>query len=423
MNEKLNMYLDGLNMEELQKEYGSPLVIYFEEEIETNFRALKSSLPDKADIVYSIKANPNPFVIKSLEKMGALFETASEGEFEHLQKIGIEPNKILYSGQAKSELGIEKAILNNVLAINAESERDILLIKKYTNIHRKKVKILIRVNPNLKASDAVLKMGGVASPFGVDEEYLGDVVDLCNDEYISFAGFFMYAGSQYYSADSIVNNTQYLCNLAFDFCTKRNINITYIDFGGGFGVVENENQVPLNMEDLKKGMHDKLKDDFTKLYSLKLEKMFFESGRYLTASSGILLTKVVDIKKSRDKTYVIIDSGINNTGIKQYCYRMYEPFIYILNKEVNKKSNKIIVGPTCTTIDIVHKGIDLPELRPGDTLAVRDCGAYLMSYSPVYFCGHPVPAEVAITREGRKILTRERSSIENACGYGYQYKY
>lgn len=411
------MIIDTINeklIKDLINQYGSPLVIYDEEQLISNYEKLKSAV-GKNTIIYSMKANPNPHIIKILSSLGCYVETASEGEYSVLKTLGIPVNNIIYSGQAKSESGISQAINDGVFLINVESKKQMELVIKYSEKHKKETKVLLRINPSSIDNNAVLKMGGTPSPFGVDECYIKEIAKMTKGTCVKLTGLFMYNGSQYYCSSSIYNNTKYLCNLANEY--KDLMDLEYLDFGGGFGVVESEDQHELDMNDLK----IKLTQVDQHLDALDIKKAFFESGRYLTSSCGILVSTVVDTKMSRSKKFVILDSGINNTGIKQYCYRTYEPFLLVVGNKTNKIEHQILVGPTCTTIDRVHRGINLPSINIGDNVIFLESGAYLMSYSPIHFCGHPTPAEIMICKDGQVILTRERTDIKNACGFQYTY--
>ncbi|MBD5549109.1 MAG: hypothetical protein HDQ97_17270 [Lachnospiraceae bacterium] len=125
---------------------------------------------------------------------------------------------------------------------------------------------------------------------------------------------------------------------------------------------------------------------------------FYESGRYLTNNAGIVLTTVRDVKKSRNEKYVILDAGINMMGIRQYCYRLYQPFLYSFYTNRDKES-QIFVGPTCTTIDNVHEAFDFDKLEIDDVIAITEAGSYLLSYSPLFFCGQEIPREVLVDKQ------------------------
>lgn len=400
-------------IQEIIKKFKTPIVIYNEKIIIDNYKKLQRSLPSNAKIVYSVKANPNPEIIKILYRCGAFFETASYGEFALLNQIGIPGKRILYSGQAKSYEGIETALCKGVLLFNLESLNEIKMLTNLCIKLNKKANCMIRINPKIKTNNAMLKMGSVPSPFGIDENEIAKAISLLKNTTVSLNGFFMYNGSQYYDYNDIYNNTEYLIKFANEIEKNFNLNFQSMDFGGGFGVIESASQQPIDLLKLKEKF-EKLNCEFQK-YNM----VFFESGRFLTSNSAVLVSRVVDVKDSYGKRFAILDSGINNLGIKQFNYRAYEPFIESITSAL-PEMEQILVGPTCTTIDNVHQSIVINELQVNDYISILDCGAYLLSYSPIHFCGHQTPAEVLIDVNENIHVIRNRESLEFSCGHGFK---
>jgi diaminopimelate decarboxylase/L-glutamyl-[BtrI acyl-carrier protein] decarboxylase len=406
---------------EAVSKFGSPLYLYDKNVMMKSVSDLLKSLPPSSKLLYSVKANPNPSILNFFSNHGVLFEVASEGELRHLLNSGICPQDIVFSGQAKSIEGISLAVKNDVRVINVESCREILDVVECCKKSDKKQSVMIRVNPKLENSSSKLKMGGVASPYGIDEEQLECLFADFNYEFISVEGLFMYAGSQFFDEDTIIKNTEYLISLSNKIHRKFGLQIRMIDFGGGFGIPEDISEKPLNL----KKLHSGLMTIFTRYIAemgwfRAVKDAFFESGRFLVAKSCILITKIIDIKLSRGIKYVILDSGINNLGIKQYPYRTFEPIINVLKNTDADLEEVVIVGPTCTPIDIVHSKAKLPKLSIGDFLAIDDCGAYSAYFSPVFFCGHDMPAEVVYDASMNLFIQiRERGNKHFACGYGF----
>lgn len=402
-----------ISLLDIIKIHNTPIVLYNAKELIFRASILKNSL--NSLIAYSVKANPNPYLINTFINQGLLVEVASEGELYHVITLGVPNNRIVLGGPLKKLEAIKIALENDILFFNVESETDLLNIKVLAKETNKNTKVLLRVNPSFSNKISVLKMGGVSSQFGIDEENLDKIIEFCQDS-IEFYGLFMYTGSQFFDTQEIINNTKYLIDLAKRIEKKCNKSIKALDFGGGFGVPESSLQQEIDLNYLKIGLHA-LFEEYSDFIN-NLEYKFFESGRFLTATSAILITKVLDVKYSRGKRYIIIDSGINNLGIKQFPYRTYEPFISVLNKNDNY-SPAIIVGPTCTPIDIVYKELNMPKVKVNDIIIIHNVGAYSISYSPINFCGFPVPIEIVIDGSGKEILTRKRGDISTACGTGF----
>lgn len=408
------------DLSEIAKEYGTPVIVYSEAILSDNVRRLQNSLPRSSNIAYSIKANPNPTILKILTHKGLMAEAASVGELSLAFRSGVKSNNLLLGGPAKKIEALNLAVSSRVAAVLVESANDLAHVKDCAKKTQRKVDILLRVNPNQLLSRSTLRMGGVPSPFGIDEDHLPKVLKMCDGTTVRYAGLFMYAGSQHFSAADIVDNTRHLCRL----CQKLYANgfpaPEVLDFGGGFGVPEDASQPELDLEMLHKGLAQVYHEEIEKLIKLGLRRTIFESGRYLVSSAGIYVTRVLDIRSSHGKRFAILDGGINNLGIRQLLYRTFEPEIEIWGVKVGEMAEPTtIVGPTCTPIDVVHKEAYLPGLKIGDLVVIRNFGAYTISYSAVHFCGHPWPAEVFNMTNGTTQLVRRRAMLEEACGLGY----
>jgi diaminopimelate decarboxylase len=417
----------GVDIENLANIYRTPLVIYSESQLLQNVADLQTTIPKKAELIYSLKANANPTLMQILAAQGLIIDVASTGELVHALNYGIPPLQIIFGGPGKSPEGIKIALEAGIFAFNVESQQELLLLRHYSQLLQTKTQVMIRLNPQLSAAEAVLRMGGVASPFGIEEADLDEAIALCDPNFVEYAGLFVYAGSQYLKAEDIVANTKYLLQVISDRddrANHKNSPITMLDFGGGFGVAESDEQPGLDLDRLRQELKVLFTEHLPPTLQNTLQRIFFESGRFVTASAGVFVTTVMDIKVSRGQKFVITDGGNNNLGVKQPQYRVFEPSIWIAGRKAEPALEEVmeevtIVGPTCTPLDVIHRGIKLPEIKIGDRLVIDHCGAYLLSFSPLNFCGHPVPAEVLIRTSGESLLIRERGRLSDACGTGF----
>lgn len=404
----------------LAKEYGTPLVLYSEGRLNQHVRSLTKALPERSSLAYSIKANPNPSIISCMHRLGLMCEAASEGELALALKAGVTPEKLFLGGSAKNREEIELAVDVGISAILVESLNDLKLVRSIAKDAGKSIDVLLRVNPIHLSSQSVLRMTGVPSPFGIDEEQLPEVLRGCEEETARYAGLFLYAGSQHFSAADIVANTKYLCLLAHQLFREGFPAPRVLDFGGGFGVPEDASQPELNLLELRNGLDLVFDEYIVPLTKRGLQRTVFESGRYLVSQAGIYVTRVMDMKRSRGKLFAVLDGGINNLGIRQMLYRTFEPKVEVWGRATDGDGELVtLVGPTCTPIDVVHKGCYLPMLSVGDLIVIRDFGAYTASYSPIHFCGHPWPAEVLVVNGGCNHLLRRRGMRDESCGVGY----
>lgn len=272
------MKFSQTKLKDLTGKYGSPLIVYNEQELIESYEYLAASLGG-AKLVYSVKANPNPGIIKTLSENDAMFETASEIEYKLLRRIGINPLRIIYGGQGKKKEGIRQAIQEGVFLFNLESQHEVKLLVECAEEEKKKCEFLLRINPENSSKVSVLQMSGCPSAFGIDVEYVDETLELCKSKYAKFVGFFMYNGSQYYDACEIVNNTKYLVELAKKYSGKYEIE--YLDFGGGFGGLARlyDFCVLEQIEDLEKLEIDQI-ERFQKTFTTEYQRHYYAGVTY-----------------------------------------------------------------------------------------------------------------------------------------------
>ena len=413
------MLIEQLDLEELAQRYETPLIVYSEARLLQNISLLRSALPNRAELIFSLKASYNPAVLHVLYEQGLLVETASEGEFVHATNYGIQGDRILYGGPIKQASGITKALQKGTFCFNVESEQDLLRVKECAERLAQPATVLFRLNAPAASTDTIFAMSGARSRFGVEEEQLADLVALCTDGTVSYGGLFMYAGSQYLDAESIVRNTRALCHIAKRQRQQGLPAASILDFGGGFGVPETPEQQPLCLEQLHAGLTQVFEEELPALVDDGLSRVFFESGRFLTTTAAVVVTKVMDVKRTGENRHIIVDSGLNNLGIKQMRESYVAPVSVLGKEEGDRDGFAEIFGPTCLPFDFVRRRARFPEVEVGDLLLVHNCGAYSIGVSPANFCGHPSPAEIIVKTDGSHFITRHRAKIADACGMGY----
>lgn len=406
----------------LAERYGTPLVLYSEAVLRQSVANLRASLPDSSWLAYSIKANPNPTVLRLFANLGLMAEAASAGELALALNSGMPARRLFLGSPAKGREAVAAAGRAGIAGVLVESATDLTRVKAGATAAGATLDVLLRVNPGHLSSTSALRMSGLASPFGIDEELLPQVVRECDGGggNVRYAGLFLYAGSQHFSASDIVENTRYLCRLCLRLCAEGCPPARVLDFGGGFGVSEDDSQAELDLRQLKEGLDQVFSEEVRELARSGLQGTVFESGRYLVSRAGVYVASVMDVKRSHGKSFAVLDGGVNNLGIRQLSYRTFEPRLTVWGRQCSNAHEPItLVGPTCTPIDIVHKGCFLPALRQGDLIVIQDFGAYTSSYSPIHFCGHPWPAEVMVSVTGGERMLRRRGLLEEACGVGY----
>lgn len=193
----INTVIDHNVINKVVEQFGTPVLCFEHDEIEKYVGKMLHILPTAASLVYSVKAGPNPYIIRYLFNHGGYFETASEGELMYLLSLRVPASKIIVSGQGKTKEYIELAISNGVTKFNLESENEIKMLSVYKKDNN--LNCSIRINPNFSNNRSVLKMGGVPSAYGIDENQLDRILSKDTENVLN--GIFMYAGSQFFHAE------------------------------------------------------------------------------------------------------------------------------------------------------------------------------------------------------------------------------
>lgn len=383
------------DIEKVVKKYGTPLYYYEIEKAEKNVKLLREVLPPTIKIYLSIKANPCKKIICELGKSVDGVEVASAGELDIAIKSGICNQNILFIGPGKSYSELDIAVEKKIKLIVVESIEEINRINKICITKNLTMNIAIRINPNIKSSSR-LKMGGVPSQFGIDEENVLEVIKaLSQYEKLHLKGVHFYFGSQILDSNQIVKNIEYIFATCKRIQRQTNISLDFIDLGGGIGVPYfiHDNELDLNL--LKSKLRQLF---FENVNDFQNTEFIWESGRFILAECGYYIVKIEYIKESRGKKFVIVNGGLNHhsTAIGVGAILRGNFNIYCLNKkEMNDTQEKVtIVGPLCTPIDVLARDITLPTLEVGDILVVPKSGAYGLSASPVNFLCHNSPREV-----------------------------
>ncbi len=394
---------------DILRTHSTPLYVYDLKIIEKQHQLLKESLPEQINILYSVKANPNINICSTLKGLGTGAEIASSGELYIALQAGFSPDQIVFDGPGKTTKDLEYAIKTGIKTINTESIEELKKIDRIACSLSKKVDVCLRINPIITENNAKMHTAGGAQKFGTDQETayitIQSAIKLKN---ISFCGIHIYIGSQIFDHKLLADTLSKTIDYALEVSTNLGFELKQINLGGGLGVVYNESEEPFDIisfgELLKKIIN-------AKKTQLQNTRFFMEIGRYLTSESGIYLTKIIDIKKSRGETFVIVDGGINHSFLPIIMNKNYPTLI--VNKLTEKKTTLVNIGGTlCTSIDMFSKKMLIPKPKIDDVVAIFNSGAYGFSASMLYFLSHPLPAEVII-KNGEFFLARSHGKKED----------
>lgn len=408
------LVIGGVGVLALAEKYGTPAFVYDRGVIDKKLAELSSALPSHFSICYSVKANPNPAVVRHFVSRGCGLEVASGGEFLGAIEAGCRAQDILFAGPGKLKNELELAVSRGIGEIHLESLTEAQRVNEIACKLGTRARVAIRVNPVGEAEGGAMRMGGRPAPFGVDEENIEAVLDFIRaSDALDLQGIHIFSGTQILDANVLV--AQYRHGLEV---TRRVARLTgkplqTLDFGGGLGIPYFAQDQALNMQLLRSELA-KLFEPIGRDPLFRGTRFVVEPGRFLVGEAGVYLARVNDIKVSRGKKFLILDGGMNHHlaasgNLGQTIKRNYP--IAIANKmDLPDQETVDVVGPLCTPLDTLARGITLPQAEIGDVVAIFQSGAYGCSASPLRFLSHPEPAEVWV-ESGHDSLARRRGYI------------
>src|SRR3989344_534561 len=345
-------------MEKLQ----TPAYFYDGKVINTKCRELKKNFPG-VNLYYACKANDNKEIIKLIARQGFGVETVSPGEISLARRAGVPYSRMTFTCGSINERELT-AVIKKGIRVHLDSLHQVEIIgKNFPNSE-----ISIRLNQGIGAGHhSHVITGGPDSKFGIDISHIPKLKGLVKKYNLKITGLHQHIGSNVPDAFTLVLAMKTLFKTALSFPDLK-----HLDFGGGLGVAYHPSDKKLNIKDFAKSAH-KLKKVFIKKYGRNIE-MSFEPGRYLVAEAGTLLVKVTDIKENPKKTFVGVNSGFNHL-IRPALYGSYHEIINLNNRK-GKKEKLTIVGNICESGDFFAKDRLMVKPKIGDTLAIKNAGAY-----------------------------------------------
>lgn len=400
-------YLGGLAASALAQKYGTPSFLYDRGVIDKKLEQLRSALPRRFNVCYSVKANPNILVLQHFLSRGCGLEIASLGEFNRGLEAGCRPEQMLFAGPGKTVPELEAVIARGIGEIHLESTTESKRVASISKRLGVRTRVAVRINPSADAEGGAMRMGGRPVPFGMDEEVLDSVLDeiLC-DEALELQGIHLFSGTQILDANLLVIQYRHGLMIARRVVKRAGAPIKRLDFGGGFGIPYFPHEKELDLEQLRTGLSavfDGIQDDPT----FSGTEFLVEPGRFLVGEAGVYLARINDIKVSRGKKFLVVDGGMNHHlaasgNLGQTIKRNYP--VALLNKLGAEPEEAVdVVGPLCTPLDTLARNVLLPRAEIGDLFGVFQSGAYGLTASPIGFLSHPAPAEIFVSR-GKALL-------------------
>lgn len=378
---------------ELAQEFGTPLYVYDLDEVQKRCSVLRALLPSGAKLFYSMKANPLSAVAATARLTAIGAEISSEGELEAASNAGYAPSAMLYTGPAKTETELRRAVKEGVGYFSAESLRDLRRIAEAARKATTRARVILRVNP-LISSRTRLAMTGVPSQFGFDEASLLSSSDqILELDEVEISGVHVYLGTQATDADALTNVFEIAVDVAerladvFPMCI--------MNLGGGFPWPFASFDDAPNLEPLEQSLAGLI----SSCERWSNAEFWFESGRYVAASCGTLVARVVDVKHSRGTTFYVLDAGVASLGGMSGLGRVLRPTVSLkaIEREDSCDSELAdIVGPLCTPLDCLARGARVPAVQAGELVAIPNVGAYGATASLTGFLSRPTAIEVCL---------------------------
>jgi diaminopimelate decarboxylase len=407
---------DGVPISEIAKQFGTPFYLYHGGMISDRVRRVHEVLG--TEVSYSVKANPSLGVCQLIAReREAGAEVASSGELAVARAAGFEPRDIVFAGPAKTEEEHERAIDEGIFAVNVESLGEIERLAGTAARKGTTIGVGLRINPEAQLMGSGMRMGGTVGQFGIDQADLAEAVQktLSRPELI-LRGVHVYTATQVFEVDPLLEHCRNIFDIALQAADLADRPLEMIDFGGGFGVPYFEKTSEFDLDRFGEGLRE-LVSSYRSDARLEGCRFLFELGRYLVADAGLYVTRVVDVKEMRGKTFAVTDGGMNHhltaTGNMGQVFRKAYPLLNLSRMGGPVPEEGVAVaGPCCTPLDSFGNNIHLAEPEVGDLIGVFYSGAYGYSASNLGFLSHPSPAEVLLL-EGETHLLRAGGKPED----------
>ena len=398
---KNNLFVENVSVKKLTSQIDTPFYLYSERNIVENYKVFLNNFKKSNPLIcFSVKANSNIQILKILKRMGSGADVVSGGELLKAIKSGIKPGKIVFSGVGKTEDEIRLAIKKNILLINVESENEAILINKISGQLKKRTSIGVRLNPDINApTHKKISTGKAEDKFGLSKTNLISFCLKMNKfDNLRLDAISVHIGSQ------ILNENPFKKTLKVleEIIKKTKIKFKFVDLGGGFGISYKKNDQKLNLKN-----YSKLVEKFKRKYNCNI---IFEPGRAIIGNTALLVAKVQYLKKGSNKTFAILNAGMNDF-MRTALYDAVHNILPVIKNSKKNNGPLEFVGPICETTCKFIKYKKYQKINQSDHVAIADVGAYGASLSSNYNT-KPLIAEIIINKSKKRII-RKKQNLKN----------
>ncbi|MFF0086642.1 type III PLP-dependent enzyme [Streptomyces canus] len=387
--------------------YGTPLYIYRLEAVREAATALLRSIPEEACLYYSLKANPHPALVRELVSLGIRAEVSSTGELAAALTAGTPTAEILFTGPGKTDAALREAVGAGVRRFSVESAAERTRLAAAARARGARVEYLVRVNAaTARAGGVGLRMTGTPSQFGIDADQLDTLPKLfAADDATRPFGFHLFPATNITDPSALHREFEASAATVAELMRRTEFEPSMVDLGGGFAAPFAKPGPLPDYAGLRRSLSAEL-DRHLPGWREGRPAVAFESGRYLAAACGTLLTTVLEVKRSGGRTYAVLDAGTHVLGGMAGLGRILAPGAEPEPVGTPENEPVSLVGPLCTPLDVLSRAAVIGPVEPGDVLCIPNTGAYGLSASLLGFLSHPVAAEVVLDGD-RDIDTRQ----------------
>jgi len=403
------LFAEDVDVSTLAARVGTPFYCYSTATIERHYRVFRDAFAGlPVTVCYAMKANSNQAVIRTLARCGAGMDIVSEGELRRALAAGVTPDRITFSGVGKTRDEIALALRAGIFCFNVESEPELVAISEVTQALGATADIALRVNPDVDAkTHAKISTGKSENKFGVPISRARAIyAHAASLPGIRVSGVDMHIGSQVTDLAPFENAFLLLAELVADLRADGH-SIDHVDLGGGLGIPYRPGEDPDSYHP------DRYADVVRRTVGHLDCRLIFEPGRLIVGNAGILVTRVIYVKRGENRTFVIVDAAMNDL-IRPTLYDAHHEILPVRHDASLGVERADVVGPVCETGDYLALDREMPVTQPGDLLAIMSAGAYGAVQAGTYNSRLLIP-EVLVSGADAAIV-RARPSYDDLIG-------
>jgi len=390
--------IGGMPLGRLAARVGStPFFAYDRGLLDARVARVRDALPPRVELSYAMKANPMPAIVQHLAQRVDRIDVASGLELRTALDSPVRHGRVSFAGPGKTPAEIRQAVAAGVV-VEVESPTELDRVVRAGDELGEVPHVAVRVNPDFAVKGSGMRMGGGPQQFGMDAEIVPDVLREYADSGIDLIGFHVFAGSQNLHAETIAEAQRRTVDLVSRLADHVGSPVRYLNLGGGFGIPYTAKDRPLELDVVAGALHELVEGPIAERMPDAVPVI--ELGRYLVGECGIYVTRVIDRKVSRGRTYIVVDGGMHHqlaaSGNFGQAIRRNYPLVVGNRADDEPVETVDVVGCLCTPLDLLGDGVGLPHAGLDDLIVIFQQGAYGLTASPTAFLGHPVPAEVLV---------------------------